>query len=305
MNINLDCLLLENYQKPLFSSHVNKNSGVVSYFIFYIHRDYVAKELSIQTTIENLTLELSKVILSSLNNAPAVGLEKCLVDIENLSTATNEYSMFACLVGDMNIDLLKDLSEQRRYNSIIEENRNVQLIKQPTRITDKTKRGEIRCSKGCNHRSLCHIYRHTSIGKKNRESSKRDMRCPHSEKGLAFLHGAEHLFTETWQQSQTNVSLKSSHFLADLNKLTDQNASILKPVSRKTSQPWFNNNLRNMITKRSRLYKKYSADRLAKSYNNFRLFRSRVHKAINKQKQIYYNNIFEKCLNDKSFFCVI
>ena len=121
MNINLDCLLLENYQKPLFSSHVNKNSGV----IFYIHRDYVAKELSIQTTIENLTLELSKVILSSLYNAPAVGLEKCLVDIENLSTATNEYSqpMFACLVGDMNIDLLKDLSEQRRYNSIIEENR--------------------------------------------------------------------------------------------------------------------------------------------------------------------------------------
>ena len=56
-----------------------------------------------------------------------------------------------------------------------------------------------------------------------------------------------------------------------------------------------------MINKRTGLYEKYSADRLAKSYNNFRLFRSRVHKAINKQKQIY-NNIFENCLNDKSFF---
>ena len=111
-------------------------------------------------------------------------------------------------------------------------------------------------------------------------------------------------FTETWQQSQTYVSLKCSHFLADLNKLIDQNASILKPVSRETSA-WFNSNLRSMINKRTRLYKKYSADRLAKSYNHFRLFHSRVHKASNKQKQIYYNNLFGNCLNDESSFFVI
>ena len=52
----------------------------------------------------------------------------------------------------------------------------------------------------------CARYRHTSIGKKHRESSKRDMRFLQSEKGLAFLRGAEHLFTETWQQNQTDVS---------------------------------------------------------------------------------------------------
>ena len=47
--------------------------------------------------------------------------------------------MFACSVGDMNFDLVKDLSEQRRYVWITEENGYVQLIKEPTRITDKTK----------------------------------------------------------------------------------------------------------------------------------------------------------------------
>ena len=124
----------------------------------------------------------------------------------------------------------------------------------------------------------------TSIGKKHCESSKRDMRFLQSETGLAFLNGAEHLFTETWQQSQTDVSLKWSHFLADLNKLIEQNASILKQVSRKTS-PWFNNNLRKMINKGKRVCKKYSADRLAKSCNNFRLFRSEFTKpSINRSK---------------------
>ena len=59
--------------------------------------------------------------------------------METIFTFLNEYSELSCIVGDMNIDLLKDSPEHRQYMSIVNGNGYAQLINEPTRITDKSK----------------------------------------------------------------------------------------------------------------------------------------------------------------------
>ena len=69
----------------------------------------------------------------------------------------------------------------------------------------------------------------TSIGKKNIVN--------HPEETCAFYSQRRSgtSFHRDMAAEPSGCVLKWSHFLADLNKLIDQNASILKPVCRKTS----------------------------------------------------------------------
>ena len=68
-----------------------------------------------------------------------MGVKKFIADIETILTFLNEYSELSCIVGDMNIDPLKDSPEHRQYMSIVNGNGYMQLINEPTRITDKSK----------------------------------------------------------------------------------------------------------------------------------------------------------------------
>ena len=109
----------------------------------YVHENYVPKIIPVKTTIENLTMQLSngssKLILSCIYNAPAVGVKTFLKDIDLVLTSTNEYSHLVCVIGDMNIDLLQQSSDQKQYISILNGNGFVQILDEPTRITDETK----------------------------------------------------------------------------------------------------------------------------------------------------------------------
>ena len=93
--------------------------------------------------MENLTYKLSResdqFIPSCIYNAPAVGVKKFIADMETILTFLNEYSELSCIVGDMNIDLLKDSPEHRQYISIVNGNGYTQLINEATRTTDKSK----------------------------------------------------------------------------------------------------------------------------------------------------------------------
>ena len=46
----------------------------------------------------------------------------------------------------------------------------------------------------------------------------------------------------------------------------------------------------------------YTLDRSTISYNGFQLYRTKVLKAIKKEKRIYYDNLFNNCLKDKREF---
>ena len=82
----------------------------------------------------------------------------------------------------------------------------------------------------------------------------------------------------------------------------DEYATMEKPTGKRSSPPWYNNRLRNMITKRKKLYLQYTTDGCTTSYNRFRLYRTKVSRAIREDKNMYYNKLFESCIYDKHAF---
>ena len=80
-----DSLLLNEYQKPLHISRINKISGV---FIF-VHEDYSVKEIPGdncgQSNLKR-SRESDRFILSCIYNAPAVGVKKLFADMETMFT---------------------------------------------------------------------------------------------------------------------------------------------------------------------------------------------------------------------------
>ena len=310
-------LLLENYQEPLHLSSVNKSSGV----IVYVHDNFVAKRIPRKTTTENITLQLSnassKFILSCIYNAPAIGVKTFMNDINALLTSFIEYTEIICVVGDMNIDLLKDSPEHKQYLSIVNENGFRQLITEPTRITDKSQtlidhilvkkcdEDFIRCGViKCAITDHCATYMELPLSSNERnDRPRRDMRFIHSEhKMRAFSHRIRTVFSVFWGIDLTDVSKLCSQLITGLNEVIDEFATSTQPVKKKSSPPWFNNYLRNLITKRKKFYTEFTKDRSTETHNRFRLYRTKVHKAIKREKNLYYNKLFENCLKDKRAF---
>ena len=123
---------LQGYQKPLSVAKVNKASGVV----VYIDERFSYKELDIETTIENITIQLSGKrsvkILCCLYNSPSLNKDNSLNDIDTILTELNNHTEKAIILGDMNFDLLKNTSSNLKY-TVLMSNGYVQLVKKPTR----------------------------------------------------------------------------------------------------------------------------------------------------------------------------
>ena len=271
----------------------------------------------------NLTYKLSResdqFIHSCIYNAPAVGVKKFIADMETILTFLNEYSELSCIVGDMNIDLLKNSPEHRQYMSIVNGNGYTQLINEATRITDKSKTlldhvlikkyDEGIVSSGVINTAItdhCATYVELPCLTSNPQAPKRrNMVFLYSkDKFNAFSEKVETFFDNSWRADIENISDKCSFLISDLNLIIDEFSKIETPRRKSNSPPWYNNYLRNLITKGKKLYLKYTLDRSRISYNGFRLYRTKVLKAIKKEKRIYYDNLFNNCLKDKrEFFC--
>ena len=315
---DVDTLLINSYQKPIHIARVNQNSGV----ILYVHDEYIPKQISIDTQAENLTYELSsesnKFIVSCIYNAPGLGTKKFLDDIEMLLNSLNQYSVLSCVVGDMNIDTLKDSTERKQYMSILNSNGFLQMINEPTRITDKTKTSidhvlvskcdENMVSCGVINSAItdhCSTYVELPAVSNDRTSPSkgRNLRFLLSQRKLrAFCEDIEKVFNCNWGSDVEDISNKCSLLLSDINMVIDEYATLDKPTGKRSSPPWYNNRLRNMITKRKKLYLQYTTDGCTTSYNRFRLYRTKVSRAIREDKNMYYNKLFESCIYDKHAF---
>ena len=123
-----------------------------------------------------------------------------------------------------------------------------------------------------------------------------------TRKLIDFCEDIEKVFSSNWGSGLEDLSNKCSLLLSDINMVIDKYATLDKPTGKRSCPPWYNNRLRNMITKRKKLYLQYTTDGSTTSYNRFRLYRSKVSRTIREEKKIYYNNLFESCIYDKHAF---
>ena len=58
--------------------------------------------------------------------------------------------------------------------------------------------------------------------------------------------------------------------------------------------PWINNNIRKLMRKRNRLYKKYKKNKTKTLFDNFKQFRNKVTSNLRKAKQEYVKSLANK-----------
>ena len=119
------------------------------------------------------------------------------------------------------------------------------------------------------------------------------------DKTNGFSEKIKTFFDNSRRADIENISDKCSFLLSDLNLIIDEFSKIDTPRRKSNSPPWYNNFLKKLITKK-KLYLKYTLGRSTISYNGFRLYRTKILKAIKKEKRIY--NLFNNCLNEKREF---
>ena len=120
--INETCLFgIPGYHEPSNVAKTNKSSGV----IIYIDERFFYNPINIQTSLENITVQMtskhmSKLILSCVYNSPSLSKMNSLADIDNLLTHLNEHCDEAIVVGDMNFDLLKNSTSENKYRETVQ-----------------------------------------------------------------------------------------------------------------------------------------------------------------------------------------
>ena len=77
----------------------------------------------------------------------------------------------------------------------------------------------------------------------------------------------------------------------------------LRCIKRKRLKPpWYENHLRNRISKRNRFYKRYQSNRTSANFDAFKKCRKKVKYLLSNKKQQYNDQVLSSSLEDKQSF---
>ena len=221
---------------------------------------------------------------------------------ESISKANDTLLNFLVL-GDFNTDFLQNPS-QHLINILTRYNLE-QLVTFPTRIT--------------NNSSTCLdliITQNTSLVKQIEDYPPfcSDHNAPYAtllpciNKPVSFkrtIYNYDKINTEKFNElmikEDWNSILKDNSIDDSCNKFTETLTHIIKEcvpnktiTTRSTDPPWFKNDLKTMINKRNKLYKKAKRTNERNDWNNFHTLRNVIVNDIRKRKLEYYNELNDK-----------
>ena len=306
---------LQGYQKPLSVKKVNKASGVV----VYIDERFSYKELHIETTIENITIRLSgkrseKILLCCLYNSPFFNKDNSLNDIDTILTELNNHTEKAIILGDMNFDLLKNTSSNLKYTDVLMSNGYVQLVKKPTReirgcvslidhvvvenFDSNIFESDVLKTGITDHHAIFAMFPITVPNQK--PLLRRDFSFIEKENLRAlFISDLKKNFDNFPVTSDLNAGMEK--FISIVNESMDSFIKLRCIKPKRLKPPWYDNHLKNQISKRNRFYKRYQRNRTSANFDAFKKCRKKVN-LLSNIKQQYYNQLISSSLEDKQSF---
>ena len=307
---------LQGYQKPLSVAKVNKASGVV----VYIDERFSYKELDIETTIENITIQLSgkrseKILLCCLYNSPSVHKDNSLNDIDTILTELNNHTEKAIILGDMNFDLLKNTSSNLKYTDVLMSNGYVQLVKKPTReIQECVSLIDHVVVKNFDSNFFESDVLKTGITDHHAIFAKFPITVPNQKPLLrrdfsfikkenlraSFISDLKKNFDNFIVTSDLNAGMEK--FISIINESMDSFIKLRCIKRKRLKPPWYDNHLKNQISKRNRFYKRYQSNRTSANFDASKKCRKKVKYLLSNKKQQYYNQLFSSSLEDKQSF---
>ena len=307
---------IRNYHKPISQAFVNKASGVT----VYIRKDCRCQPILISTQIENVTVMVTgkntnKFILCCIYNSPSLSKDILLQDIDKLLTKLGDKCIPVYVVGDMNLDLLKQWAVKEKYLETLQYYGFEQLIKEPTRVQqdsktlvdhvlvkstdeDKIQSGVIKTTITDHYSTfvkLPFVVNTNSVKKKKLTFLTDDEQKVKFLSELKALINEEEILATNVQDGTENVLEKIISVSANYTKEYSKSSGNSKP-------PWYSNFLKNQILKRDKHYQSYLKNKTIENEVKYKDMKRKVKKLLQSAKKEYYGNLFRLSIADKRVF---
>ena len=303
-------LAFNNYRLPFRRDRVGDSHGGI---VVYVKENIPCKrrhDLELNT-IECIWLELNiknKKLLVGTFYRPPNSTPLILADIENsIGLAIDTGIQDVVILGDFNLNFLNTQSKSK-INNICRQFNLTQLITEPTNFAET--------SSTIIDLILVNNLRTVELSGVGEPFLMQDIRyqCPtycvlkfkkhlakaFSRKIWLFENGDYNAFRQAVSDYDWNtiikedVNLYANALTQTLINLSEQYIPNKNVTIRPQDLPWINNNIRKLMRKRNRFYRKYKKSKTVQNYSNFKKIRNEVTSLLRKSKQDYTESLANK-----------
>ena len=308
-------LHLQGY-KLEYMNRVGRKSGGICLYI----RDDIEYKLRPELCKANCNFEscFIEVINSKCRNIIVGGIYRSHSPIDNFNTDLEQILQTLSkenkdyyLLGDFNIDLLKDGTDRPTsdFLDLIYSYHLVPTILKPTRITETSATLIDNILTNYNNNMKTGIlvtditdhfptvfYKNLNVIKQPKVDTKYTYKRNHSEENVNWFK--QKLSCVHWNEILDGIDASSDYdkFISKFVELYDECIPLKKiTANRKTcpQQPWMTKGLLKSINMKNNLYKKYLSSPTGENLSKFKTYRNKLNTLIRKGKREYYHNKFE------------
>ena len=277
--------------------------------LLYIRKGYKFK-LLFNDTVDysfwslGVTLQIKKenLVVGTMSRSPNGSSSDFLDYLDDQLNSDLLSQKTILLMGDLNIDYLRNDSDSRNLKRIIQSAGCKQIVTEETRVTDRS--ATLIDHIITNDFTLVEVPRifpkisdHDIIGVKIKVDGKqqtventytRNLSAQNIENIIGDLIG------EAWNYTSTDVDIIYSDFIKILQKILDKWAP-LKKNKKGYQHPWITKVVREAQRARDEAYRRYQFTRDVTDWNDYKIKRNRVTSLMRKEKTKYYEKNIENC----------
>lgn len=303
---------IDGYNLLRMDSHSRFTGGVAIYIKDCVKFSVISSECY-DKNVWMLAIQVSSVIKSGLYivlyHSPNAS-HKLFIEYLNTWIEKNvNFCEFVMLVGDFNIDLLKNTTYSRKMKQVIKSFGLKQHVKTPTRITatSKTIIDFVITNYQDIETEICDVHRISDhaiirVCNINSEKPKQCIKTYHKYSKLKFI---EMLKEVNWKEiSKMNFETMCEQFISEIKKcvLNMNVTTTVRYNNINNSFKWFNNDLRILRDKSRTHLQKAKLTNLVSDWNDYKIARNLYSSKLNKIKNSYDKNKIENSKTSKDMW---
>ncbi|MEW8548517.1 MAG: reverse transcriptase family protein [Candidatus Thiodiazotropha sp.] len=306
-------LLLHDFRSPFRRDRIGDSHGGI---IVYVKNDIPCKRrqdlelLNIECVWLELNIKNRKLLVGTFYRPPSSS-PQVLIDIENsIGLAVDTGITDIVITGDFNLNMINPQSEKKVLDICKQYNLH-QLINEPTHFTESSS-SLIDLILVSNRQSIemfgvgepilmqdiryhCPVYSIFNFKKSISKSFQRKVWL--YEKGN-YDELRNKVSDFDWNTVQNeDINQYALNFSNKLLEIASECIPTKFITVRPKDLPWMNNNIRKLMRKRNRLYKKYKTNKSPDKYNSYKKIRNEVIQALRKSKKDYVDSLAYKLKN--------
>lgn len=302
----IDCVSLfsiTGYKSIYNGGGVNQNDGVIIYVRDNIQITNNTVQLNEIKVLQLLISQNNKeYVIIALYRPPSTCVKEFNNNFEKYLKELPKKHDFYLVIGDLNIDILKNSLESNVYLNTLEMEGYISLINKPTRVHDNTQSCIdhifAKSNKSIDKFEYVPIVAETTVTDHFSTILQiafygKNMVEPVNRKVLNILNTKaliEKVRNETWLDiyATYDVDLSTNLFIQKLNMyVQDSSKEIILKSKNYPRKNWITRSVINSVNKKETLYKSMKANPTVENINNFKRYRNKLTEIIRKAKQKY------------------